>query len=247
MALAKKHSDVDNFFCIVVNVLNIVGASFKSRDLLREHQVEKLEELLKSGEMLTGRDELSCALQRIDQDIVNAMGVLALTKQRLQMMRNSEFESLMKDVSSFCDKHDIMIPKMDTLYFPGKSKRRALDVTYSHHLLVEHFYGVIDLHFKELNRRFNVVSTDLLHDMASLNPVNSFGNFDKNRLMRLVEYYPNEFDSIKLRDLSCQLDSFIVYARGIDKKFFERKIFANISNDAIIHRFQHMKSRRAQL
>nr|XP_033513249.1 zinc finger MYM-type protein 1-like isoform X1 [Nicotiana tomentosiformis]XP_033513250.1 zinc finger MYM-type protein 1-like isoform X2 [Nicotiana tomentosiformis] len=55
MALAKKHSDVDDFFCIVVNVLNIVGASFKSRDLLREHQVEKLEELLKSGEMLTGR------------------------------------------------------------------------------------------------------------------------------------------------------------------------------------------------
>nr|XP_033514414.1 zinc finger MYM-type protein 1-like [Nicotiana tomentosiformis] len=37
VALAKKHSDVDDFFCIVTNVLNIVGASFKRRDLLREH------------------------------------------------------------------------------------------------------------------------------------------------------------------------------------------------------------------
>ncbi|XP_075084969.1 uncharacterized protein LOC142168212 [Nicotiana tabacum] len=55
VALAKKHSDVDDFFCIVANVLNIVGASFKLRDLLREHQVEKLEELLKSGEVHTGR------------------------------------------------------------------------------------------------------------------------------------------------------------------------------------------------
>ncbi|XP_019266659.1 PREDICTED: zinc finger MYM-type protein 1-like [Nicotiana attenuata] len=44
VALAKKHSDVDDFFCIVTNVLNIVGASFKHRDLLREYQAEKLEE-----------------------------------------------------------------------------------------------------------------------------------------------------------------------------------------------------------
>ncbi|XP_019238872.1 PREDICTED: zinc finger MYM-type protein 1-like [Nicotiana attenuata] len=55
VALAKKHSDVDDFFCIVTNVLHIVGAYFKRRDLLRVHQAEKLEELLKSGEVHTGR------------------------------------------------------------------------------------------------------------------------------------------------------------------------------------------------
>ncbi|XP_075092169.1 uncharacterized protein LOC142172452 [Nicotiana tabacum] len=110
-------------------------------------------------------------------------------------MRKSGFGSLMEDDSSFCDKHDIMIPNMDARYFPGKSKRRALDVTYSHHLRVDIFYAVIDLHFQELNRRFDALSTDLLLGMASLNPVNSFGNFDKNRIMRLAEYYPNEFDS----------------------------------------------------
>ncbi|XP_009622938.3 uncharacterized protein [Nicotiana tomentosiformis] len=255
-------------------------------DLLREHQAEKLEELLKSGEVHTGRglnqerglqrlgdtrwgshyktldnlivlfpsiihvleftarecpnyadrivieslmgkikefdfafmlhlmlkvltmtNELTFALQRMDQDIVNVMGLLALTKQQLQSMRNSEFGFLMEDVSSFCDKHDIIIPKIDASYFPGKSKRRALEVTYSHYLCVDIFYAVIDLYFQELNCRFDVVSTDLLLSMASLNSINSFGNFDTNGIMRLAEYYPNEFDSIKLRDLSCQLDS----------------------------------------
>ncbi|KAK4711171.1 hypothetical protein R3W88_005684 [Solanum pinnatisectum] len=245
----------------------------------------------------------------MDQDIVNAMRFLALTKQRLQNMRVNEFESFMDDVSSFCDKHDIVIPEIDVSYFRGKSKRKALDVIYSHHLRVEIFYVVIDLHLQELNNRFDAVGTDLLLGMASLNPVNSFGSFDKGKIMRLTEYYMNEFDSNKLRDLSFQLDSFIVYARGSDKRFFnlkginlhqtwplvyllikltlilpvatasveqtfssmkyiknelrnsigdeflngclvcyvERKIFPNVSNDAIIYRFQHMKSRRAQL
>ncbi|KAH0767865.1 hypothetical protein KY285_003736 [Solanum tuberosum] len=264
-------------------------------------------------------NELNFSLQMMDQDIVNAMGFLALTKQRLQNMRDNEFESLMDDVSSFCDKHDIVIPEMDASYFPGKSKRKALDVTYSHHLRVEIFYAVIDLHLQELNNHFDAVSTDLLLGMASLNPVNSFGSFDKGKIMRLAEYYMNEFDNNKLRDLSFQFDSCIVYVRGSDKRFFnlkgisdlakvlvksdlhqiwplvyllikltlilpvatasveraflsmkyiknelrnsigdeflngclvcyvERKIFANVSNDAIIYRFQHMKSRRAQL
>ncbi|XP_015087076.1 zinc finger MYM-type protein 1-like [Solanum pennellii] len=236
VALAKKDSNVDDFFCLVTNVLNIVGASFKRRDLLRKHQAEQLEELLISGEVHTGRglnqelihvleftgcecpnytdrllaktlvdtikkfdfafmlhlmwkvlmmtNDLSSSLHRMDQDIVNAMGFLALTKQRLQNMRDNEFESLMDDVSSFCDKHDIVIPEMNASYFPGKSKRKVLDVTDSHHLRVEILYVVIDLHLQELNNRFDAVSTDLLLDMASLNPVNSFGSFDKGKIMR---------------------------------------------------------------
>ncbi|XP_070038444.1 uncharacterized protein [Nicotiana tomentosiformis] len=171
VALVVKHSDVNDFFCIVTNVLNIVGASFKRRDLLRQYQAEKLEELLISGEVYTGRglnqerglqrpvlmmtNDLSSSLQRMDQDIVNSMGLLTHTKQRLQTTRNSEFESLMVDVSSFCDKHEILIPKMDARYFPGKSKRRALDVTYSHHLHFEIFNDVIDLHLQELNSHFD--------------------------------------------------------------------------------------------
>ncbi|XP_059315780.1 uncharacterized protein LOC132066493 [Lycium ferocissimum] len=55
VALSRKHSDVKNFFYVVTNVLNTIGTSFKCRELLRQHQVEKLEELLKAGEIFTGQ------------------------------------------------------------------------------------------------------------------------------------------------------------------------------------------------
>ncbi|XP_009804687.2 uncharacterized protein [Nicotiana sylvestris] len=55
VALSKKHPDVNIFFDVVTNTLNTIGASFKCREILRQHQVEKLEELLKSGEILTGQ------------------------------------------------------------------------------------------------------------------------------------------------------------------------------------------------
>ncbi|XP_059289805.1 uncharacterized protein LOC132043321 [Lycium ferocissimum] len=75
VALAKKNSNVDDFFCIVINVLNIVGASFKRRDLLREHHAEKSEELLISGEVHTGR---GLNQERGLQDQVILVGVLII-------------------------------------------------------------------------------------------------------------------------------------------------------------------------
>nr|XP_016443546.1 PREDICTED: uncharacterized protein LOC107768895 [Nicotiana tabacum] len=396
VALSKKHPDVNNFFDVVTNTLNTIGASFKRREILRQYQVEKLEELLKSGEILTSQglnqerglqrpgdtrwgshfktlenfliifssivnvlndmqqdsllsldrfapknllgniqefefvfllhlffkmllftNELNKALQKKDQDIVNAMRLLDLAKIRLQTMRESELEFLMNEVYSFCGKHDIMIPKMDEDY--PRSKRKRSGVSYSHHFSVEIFYAAIDLHLHELNSRFDVVTSDLLLGIACFNPIDSFANYDKDRIMKLAEYYPNEFDDNKLRDLSFQLDSFIVYARMPHSKFInlkgmkdlaivlaetkldqtwchiyllvkltlilrvasasverafssmkliksdlrnsiseeflngclvcniERKVFATVSNDAIIDRFQSMKTRRVQL
>ncbi|XP_009630186.2 uncharacterized protein [Nicotiana tomentosiformis] len=172
VALAKKHSDVDDFFCIVANVLNIVGASFKLRDLLREHQVEKLEELLKSGEVHTGR---------------------GLNQERgLQRPGDTHWGSHYKILDNLI----VLFPSIiHVLEFTARECPN-----YADKIIVE---SLMDLHFQELNRRFDAVSTDLLQGMASLNPVNSFGNIDKNGLMRWAEYYPNEFDSSKLRDLSC--------------------------------------------
>ncbi|XP_075077283.1 uncharacterized protein LOC142164018 [Nicotiana tabacum] len=175
--------------------LTLVALSKKHLELLRQHQVEKLEELLKSGKILIGQglnqerglqrpgdtcwsshfkilenfliifsfivnvlqdiqqdshlsldrfaaknllgniqefefvfllhlmfkmllltNELNKALQKKDQDIINAMRFLDLAKIRLPTMRESEFEFLMNEVYSFCSKHDIMIPKMDEDY-----------------------------------------------------------------------------------------------------------------------------------
>ncbi|XP_009628741.2 uncharacterized protein [Nicotiana tomentosiformis] len=112
---------------------------------------------------------------------------------------------------------------MDEDYTLGKSKRKRSGVSYLHHFRVKVLYTVIDLEFQELNDRFDVVTTDLLLGMASLNPVDSFANFDKDMTMKLAEYYPSEFSDNKLRELGFQLDSFIVYAQKCDSRFLNLK------------------------
>nr|XP_016457750.1 PREDICTED: uncharacterized protein LOC107781543 [Nicotiana tabacum] len=178
---------------------------------------------------------------------------------------------------------------MDEYYVIGKSKRKRSEGSYLHHFRVE------------------------------FESVDSFANFDKNKIMKLAKYYPSEFDENKLRELGFQLDSFIVYAQKCDRKFLnlkgikdlarvmvetkvdqtwthvyllvkftliipvatasverafssmkyikndlrnrmdedflnnclvcyiKRGIFETVSNDAIINRFQSMKTRREQL
>ncbi|KAK4730251.1 hypothetical protein R3W88_023239 [Solanum pinnatisectum] len=171
--------------------------------------------------MLLLTNELNKTLQKKDQDIVNAMGLLNLSKGRLQTIRESGLESLMDEVSSFCGKHDILVPEMTEDY--PRSKRKKSEISYLLHFRVEVFYAVIDLQLQELNNRFDVVTSDLLLGMASLNPVDSFANFSKSRIMKLVECYKSEFGDNELRDLSYQLDSFIVYARECDSKFLNLK------------------------
>ncbi|XP_019250998.1 PREDICTED: zinc finger MYM-type protein 1-like [Nicotiana attenuata] len=51
--VAKKHHDVNNFFDILANVLNVVGGSYKRREMLRDDQGEQLDELLVLGEVHT--------------------------------------------------------------------------------------------------------------------------------------------------------------------------------------------------
>ncbi|XP_047253597.1 uncharacterized protein LOC124887731 [Capsicum annuum] len=55
VALVKKNSDGDDFFCLVTNVLNIVGVTYKRRNFLRQDQALKLEELIIFGEVYTRR------------------------------------------------------------------------------------------------------------------------------------------------------------------------------------------------
>nr|XP_016460368.1 PREDICTED: uncharacterized protein LOC107783855 [Nicotiana tabacum] len=164
--LLKKYKEVETFFAIVTNMLNMNGVSFKRRDQLQEHQAELLEQLLESGEVQSGKglnqerglqrpgdtrwgshcktldnfiilfssivhvlgviecegdvndrlqaeafsskikafefifllhlilkvlimsNKLSKALQKKEQDIVNAMVFLDITKERLQEMRD---------------------------------------------------------------------------------------------------------------------------------------------------------------
>ncbi|XLT30903.1 hypothetical protein HN873_062195, partial [Arachis hypogaea] len=62
---------------------------------------------------------------------------------------------LLDEVSLFCDKHNITVPKMDDIFVSqGRSRRKAQKISNLHHFQVEIFYQVVDRQLQELNNRF---------------------------------------------------------------------------------------------
>ena len=266
VAVAKNHIQIASLLSVVTNVVNVVGASSKRRDILHDKQFVVVSESLKHGELSSGQglnqettlkracdtrwgshygtllrlinmfsyvievleiiveegsnskhryeatnllesmqsfnfvfslhlmrtilgvtNELSQALQRKDQDIVNAMTLVKVYKQQFQMMRDNGWSSLLDQVSYFCERHNIDIPSMnDTFLTRGRPRRKAHEITNLNHYQVELFYVVIDMQLQELNSRFTEVNTELLLCVTCLNPSDSFIAFDKQKLLRLA-------------------------------------------------------------
>lgn len=64
-------------------------------------------------------NELCNALQRKDEDIINAIKLIETTKFHLQVLReDSEWETFLKDVTQFCTKHRIKVPDIEGFYVP---------------------------------------------------------------------------------------------------------------------------------
>ena len=62
---------------------------------------------------------------------------------------------------------------------------------------------------QKLNNRFTEVNTELLLCVAYLNASNSFATFNKEKLLCLTEFYPNDFSTTEVMTLDDQLDAFI--------------------------------------
>ncbi|XP_016514722.2 uncharacterized protein LOC107831469 [Nicotiana tabacum] len=122
---------------------------------------------------------------------------------------------------------------MDEKYGLGKSKHKSSTVTYFYYLHVDIFCAAIDLQLSKFNSRFSEVNTDLLLGMASLNPDDSFVSYDKNKIMKLATYYPNEFTASKLEDLSRELDNYIDYVREMDNAFSSLKELGDLSKTMV--------------
>ncbi|XP_016165011.2 zinc finger MYM-type protein 1-like [Arachis ipaensis] len=163
-------------------------------------------------------NELSQALQMNDQNIVNAMALVKVSKQRLQTIRDDGWSLLVDEVSLFYDKYNITVPKMDDIFVSqGRSRRKAQKISNLHHFQVEIFYQVVDRQLQELNNRFIEVNTELLLCIACLNPRHSFLAFDKEKLIQLAQFYPLEFSSTQLLALDSQLENFILDVRSDDQ------------------------------
>jgi hypothetical protein len=165
-------------------------------------------------ELLSVTDILSHALQRKDQDIVEAMHLIMDVKESLQDMRENGWEPLLEKVTKFCEKNEIEVPDMDMeINVRGTSRRRKQKVTNMHYYQVEIFLVAIDAILTEMNHRFSEISSELLVCMAAFNPRNSFANFDVDKLVRLAEIYAEDFDIGDLSLLPNQLRQFVNRAR----------------------------------
>ncbi|PIN08331.1 hypothetical protein CDL12_19093 [Handroanthus impetiginosus] len=178
--------------------------------------------------------ELSQALQRDDQDIVNAMSLVKVSKTRLQLLRDNEWDlCLIEEVLGFCEKHEVAIPNMDENFIaPGRSRRKLPQVSNLHHFQVEIFYQVINWQLKELNDRFSEIKTELLICVACLNPRDSFSSFDKKKLVQLAKLYPHDFSFVELLELDAQLEKYILDIRS-DSDFDELTTIGELSKKLV--------------
>nr|KAJ0214878.1 hypothetical protein LSAT_V11C300142830 [Lactuca sativa] len=71
---------------------------------------------------------LNNVLQRKDQDVVNAMSFVTLTKQHLQKIRDNRCELLLSSIIAFCETNSI-----ENVYVSrGRKKRDKLNTTNFH-------------------------------------------------------------------------------------------------------------------
>ncbi|CAH9140347.1 unnamed protein product [Cuscuta epithymum] len=163
-------------------------------------------------------NELSQALQRRDQDIINAMDLVRVCRHRLQACRDDGWDSLFEEVCIFCDQHSISIPNMNDTFIRfdsrGRPVRKGPTLTNLHHYRYDLFCAVIDLQLQELSDRFSEASTELLLCIACLSPQDSFSAFEKNKLLRLTEFYPQDFSPSDVCILKDQLESYIFDVRS---------------------------------
>ncbi|XP_021754893.1 uncharacterized protein LOC110720191 [Chenopodium quinoa] len=191
------------------------------------------------------------ALQKSDQDIVNAMTMEDVTKRHLQELRDDGWDSHMEKVTTFMVKYDIEIPNMEEKYVvPGRRQFRGgrPQVTNLHHFRVEVFLSVIDLQLQELNNRFdenlNELSMKLVETQKNeTHPIVYL-------LLKLVLLLPVATTSVE-RAFSgmTQIKSKLRNSMGDQLLInclvtsLEKDLFLNVGIDAIVNRFQNMKNR----
>ena len=177
-------------------------------------------------------DDLSRALQKKDQDIVNAMELVDLTKFHLRCLReDSGWTGFLEKVTSFCIKHKIKVADMEGPYYPvGRPKRGFYNGAINYHRYhVDMFVSIIDRQLRELNDRFDEVNTELLSCMAAFSPLDLFAAYDQEKLVTLAtKFYPKDFTTDELSKLPYQLTMYISHVRR-DERFKNLKNLCELS------------------
>ncbi|XP_060182411.1 uncharacterized protein LOC132612085 [Lycium barbarum] len=76
---------------------------------------------------------------------------------------------------------------------------------------------------------FGEATTDLLHEIACLNPIDSFSSFGIRKIMKMAKFYPDDFDEFNMDTLEIQLASYIIDVRDVDERFSNLKGLCDLS------------------
>ncbi|XP_031274927.1 uncharacterized protein LOC116133354 [Pistacia vera] len=164
---------------------------------------------LRGQEYWESQNELSQALQGKDQDLLNAIQFVQISKRRLHKMRNEDtcFDILLKKASDMCKDNDIpILENMEDNF--ARTKQGIAPITNKHHFKVELMYTILDDIQEELNNRFDEVNMRLLQCMSSLDLGNSFIAFNKDRLLEFAKFYPTNFPQHDIWLLDDKLENY---------------------------------------
>ncbi|XP_033515032.2 uncharacterized protein [Nicotiana tomentosiformis] len=212
-------------------------------DYLRESQAEKVQEALDMGELETGRG--------LNQEL------------GLARAADTHWDSHYKSFKNFISMFGSIIDVLDTIVVDARTlEERAKAKEYlstcqtfeeqdiaNAILLVEvakkqlqklreeewdsPIDKIIDWQVQELNARFNEVTTNLLVGVACVNPVDSFFSFDINKILMMVELYPDDFDENIMVTLKNQLETYIVDVRDVDERFSNLQGLVDLSETLV--------------
>ncbi|XP_075492408.1 uncharacterized protein LOC142530458 [Primulina tabacum] len=159
IAVAKKNLSISNFFRGVGDLLNVVGASCKRYDLLREKHSDFIVEALERDEISSGRGlNQETTLQRAGDTcwgshynslIIKKLPFNVLKMIPVLLIKKPKHLIYWKKVHRFCEQHYIDVLKMDDMFTRwaprGRPHRNPPEMTNLHHYRVDLFYGVIDM------------------------------------------------------------------------------------------------------
>ncbi|WVZ64065.1 hypothetical protein U9M48_013635 [Paspalum notatum var. saurae] len=148
-------------------------------------------------------NELSRCLQRREQDIINAISLVNVAKDRMQELRSSNgWDEFLRKFILFCNKYRVKVPLMEGTYAPyGRLARFVQNQTNDDHFRREVYIGVIDQTSQELDHRF-----DEIRRLAEFYPKEIFGSNLLKLELQLNNYIDDRFNGLQtLLDLSVKL------------------------------------------
>jgi hypothetical protein len=142
-------------------------------------------------------NELSLILQRKDQNVVQAMSLIVDVRTCLITLRSEDWEPLFEETKIFCVANEISISNMSDLVprFGRSRKGGKNNITQDHYFRIDIFYAAIDVIITEMDHRFNERSSKLLVCFSCLDPRDSFSKFDVDKLIRIADFYYDNFSS----------------------------------------------------